>query len=459
MDSKLVVEQMSGRWKIKHPAMQPLAAEASRLAPFGTTYTWVPRERNKHADRLANEALDGTRSGVSVPGRARDEPESLIEEVEDPDTSPRSRGRAGDRPPARRPRWCWCATASPRTRSRSGSPAGLASANPGLSDEGRAQARAVADWLAPLAEHVDAVVASPVRRTRETAEIVAERLGKDGRRRAGLRRDGVRRLGRPHLRRGGPRSTRSRSRPGWARSTSPPPGGESFRQVEARVLAGLERLVEAARGRHRRRGQPRDPDQDPGGARGRRPAGGGLPDGAQPGVGVGACRSSPAARTASSRAPRCGSSTRCRRGRAPSASATAGRPPPESRCRRALATTSLAPGPGTGQRSWSSPPGTGHHGSWPAGRAFGRKRGARNRRALVERAGAGTSPPDRPLRRAARGRARRPGRRRGLAAAAPPRPVGRPPRPRARPTGRRHGVPGAAALPRRGRHGHQRARR
>jgi len=59
MDSKLVVEQMSGRWKIKHPDMVPLASRAHALAPFGTTYTWVPREQNKHADRLANEALDG----------------------------------------------------------------------------------------------------------------------------------------------------------------------------------------------------------------------------------------------------------------------------------------------------------------------------------------------------------------------------------------------------------------
>ena len=67
MDSKLVVEQMSGRWKIKHPDMRPLAMEANRLAPFGTTYTWVPREQNKHADRLANEALDGKRSGVTTP--------------------------------------------------------------------------------------------------------------------------------------------------------------------------------------------------------------------------------------------------------------------------------------------------------------------------------------------------------------------------------------------------------
>ncbi len=59
MDSKLVVEQMAGNWKIKHPSMKPLATEANRLAPTGTTYTWVPRAENAHADRLANEALDG----------------------------------------------------------------------------------------------------------------------------------------------------------------------------------------------------------------------------------------------------------------------------------------------------------------------------------------------------------------------------------------------------------------
>ncbi|HQR28302.1 MAG TPA: reverse transcriptase-like protein, partial [Nocardioides sp.] len=68
MDSKLVVEQMSGRWKVKHPSMRPLAVEANRLAPFGTTYTWVPRAENAHADRLANEALDGLRHGVTVGG-------------------------------------------------------------------------------------------------------------------------------------------------------------------------------------------------------------------------------------------------------------------------------------------------------------------------------------------------------------------------------------------------------
>ncbi|WP_253209681.1 reverse transcriptase-like protein, partial [Streptomyces niphimycinicus] len=64
MDSKLVIEQMSGRWKIKHPDMRPLAAEAKAIMPPGQlTYEWIPREKNKHADRLANEAMDAGKRG------------------------------------------------------------------------------------------------------------------------------------------------------------------------------------------------------------------------------------------------------------------------------------------------------------------------------------------------------------------------------------------------------------
>ena len=65
LDSKLVVEQMSGRWKIKHPDMKVLALRANRLAPPEVRYVWVPRAQNAHADRLANEALDGP-EGVVV---------------------------------------------------------------------------------------------------------------------------------------------------------------------------------------------------------------------------------------------------------------------------------------------------------------------------------------------------------------------------------------------------------
>lgn len=60
MDSRLVVEQMSGRWKIKHAPLQTLAQQARELvAGFGqVTFEWVPRALNKEADRLANEAMD-----------------------------------------------------------------------------------------------------------------------------------------------------------------------------------------------------------------------------------------------------------------------------------------------------------------------------------------------------------------------------------------------------------------
>lgn len=65
MDSKLVVEQMMGRWKIKHPDMATLARQAREL--IGTRsvmFEWVPREENKLADRMANESMDAQASFV-----------------------------------------------------------------------------------------------------------------------------------------------------------------------------------------------------------------------------------------------------------------------------------------------------------------------------------------------------------------------------------------------------------
>ena len=56
---------------------------------------------------------------------------------------------------------------------------GVAGADPGLSEEGRDQVRSVAAWLAPSAERIDAVITSPVRRTRETAEILGEVLQRE----------------------------------------------------------------------------------------------------------------------------------------------------------------------------------------------------------------------------------------------------------------------------------------
>lgn len=62
-DSKLVVEQLSGRWKIKNPAMQELALRARRALPgHRVRFEWVPRAQNSAADKLANEAMDSQKS-------------------------------------------------------------------------------------------------------------------------------------------------------------------------------------------------------------------------------------------------------------------------------------------------------------------------------------------------------------------------------------------------------------
>ena len=59
-DSKLVVNQVSGLWKIKEPRLRALAERSvSLLQSTESTLTWIPREENVQADRLSNEALDG----------------------------------------------------------------------------------------------------------------------------------------------------------------------------------------------------------------------------------------------------------------------------------------------------------------------------------------------------------------------------------------------------------------
>jgi probable phosphoglycerate mutase len=61
LDSDLIVRQMNGAWKVKHPNLKPLHQRAKQLARRfqKITYTWVPRDQNKHADKLANAVLDG----------------------------------------------------------------------------------------------------------------------------------------------------------------------------------------------------------------------------------------------------------------------------------------------------------------------------------------------------------------------------------------------------------------
>jgi ribonuclease H / adenosylcobalamin/alpha-ribazole phosphatase len=245
MDSKLVVEQMSGRWKIKHPDMKPLALEANRLTarrPGRTTYTWVAREQNKHADRLANEALDGERSGVTVHIDAAslvapDEPDSAVEQAEG--AGSRGWDSAGG-PVTTLVLVRHGATALTASKRFSG---GLASSNPGLTDEGRAQVREVAEWLAPIGGAVHVVVTSPVRRTRESAEILAERLDVGLVEEPGFAEmefgtwDG---LTFDEVREQHPDELES-----WMGSLDVAPvDGESFREVEKRVLDALSRVLE-----------------------------------------------------------------------------------------------------------------------------------------------------------------------------------------------------------------------
>jgi probable phosphoglycerate mutase len=164
MDSKLVVEQMSGNWKIKHPDMLPLAMAANRLAPFGTTYTWIPREQNKYADRILNEALD-TQAG-KPPKRTRET------------TSVQTKNKlAGWSDDLGIPTTLILVRHGETAHTAAKKFSGRGGGDPGLNPDGKAQVRATADWLSPLSEEIDVVVSSPLRRTRETAEIIAERLG------------------------------------------------------------------------------------------------------------------------------------------------------------------------------------------------------------------------------------------------------------------------------------------
>jgi len=238
MDSKLVVEQMSGRWKIKHPDMRPLAMQANRLAPPGTTYTWIPRAQNTHADRILNEALDAAPG--SSPGEVSTSPttRSTRSTREDPGEKPK-RGWSPDQPTTTLVLVRHGVTSHTLDKRFS---SGLGGSNPGLTDEGRAQVRATADWLAPLADGIDVVVSSPVRRTHESAEIIGARLEKPVLTDDGLAEmefgtwDG---LTFAEIQERHPDELDR-----WLGSLDEAPGGgESFRVVEKRVLGSLERLL------------------------------------------------------------------------------------------------------------------------------------------------------------------------------------------------------------------------
>lgn len=172
MDSKLVIEQMAGRWKVKHPDMKPLAAKAQSLAPLGTEWTWVPRAQNSAADALANMALDGK----VVPLQPT---EVVAAKAVDEEPSDLAKALQG-----------WGAQAEPPTQViflRHGETrhtldkrfSGSGGDDPELSENGVAQARAAAAYLKARVGHVDAIVSSPMRRAQQTASAVAASYGLD----------------------------------------------------------------------------------------------------------------------------------------------------------------------------------------------------------------------------------------------------------------------------------------
>ena len=185
MDSKLVVEQMSGRWQVKHPDLKPLAARAQAVFPSGRVgYTWIPRSQNKHADRLANQALD-----AAAKGRAwQSQPPSDAASGDAPARGGPTRAASSAKPVKPSAKVAWSADLGRPTRLlllRHGvTPltvekrfAGIG--DPELTDAGREQARRAAERLREDARFgpVDAILASPLRRTTATAEAVAKEVG------------------------------------------------------------------------------------------------------------------------------------------------------------------------------------------------------------------------------------------------------------------------------------------
>ncbi len=175
MDSKLVIEQMAGRWKVKHPDMRPLALTAKRLAPPDARWTWIPRERNKDADRLANMAMDAAAGVPPVPATAAVDPVPAAADTATPAGGPNT------------PLLGWSAQRGEPTtlvflrhgvtvhtaERRFSGPGGD---DPGLIEEGWEQARRAAAALAAEGGF-DAIVASPLQRTRDTAASVSQALG------------------------------------------------------------------------------------------------------------------------------------------------------------------------------------------------------------------------------------------------------------------------------------------
>ena len=171
MDSKLVVEQMSGRWKIKHPDMLSLGARVQQLiSGKNVEFVWIPREQNVLADALANKAMDGEPAPTAAAGEFNHVAPSSIRAPQS------SVAEATTLIMVRHGR-----TALTESRKISGGDG----ENPDLSELGNKDAAEVAIELARvgssgafsfLAKPV-AVIHSPIKRAAQTASKIAQRLG------------------------------------------------------------------------------------------------------------------------------------------------------------------------------------------------------------------------------------------------------------------------------------------
>ena len=243
MDSKLVVEQMSGRWQIKHPALRALAAQAEAADRHvgRVSYQWVPRAQNAHADRLANRAMDeaaddgaeagqrggGSRSGAEVSAAARSRPAAAARPGPSwtgaqPEPLTTVLLRHGETP----------LSAERRFAGRGDIP---------LTEAGLAQARAAAQRLASRGQ-LGRIVSSPLQRARRTAAEVAAATGvpvevDDGWMETDFGEwEG---LSFAEAMERWPDDVAA-----WLKDTSvPPPGGESFDETGQRVLAALDRVL------------------------------------------------------------------------------------------------------------------------------------------------------------------------------------------------------------------------
>ena len=224
LDSKLVVEQMSGRWRVKHPDLIPLREQAVELArAFDVvTFGWIPRAENAHADRLANEAMDAAAEELAP---------KTTSEVVSPAGWTGARGA-----PTRFFLLRHGQTALSVDRRYSGQ------GNPPLTELGRQQADAAARYLGRRGG-IAAVVSSPLQRAHDTASAAAKELGLD----VTVDDDLIETdFGAWEGLTFGEAAQRDPEVHGaWLRDTSvsPPGGGESFDAVAKRVRRARTRII------------------------------------------------------------------------------------------------------------------------------------------------------------------------------------------------------------------------